>query len=305
MFDSGQKISVVIPLFQKRDYILRALASVSRQTCRAAEIVIVDDGSTDGGCELVEAQQLPNVRIFKQPNAGAAAARNRAISLAENRYIAFLDADDTWEENHLAELSAMINSAPDAVIFGTSWTEYSKPVVDAFLPANIARIDLSIYLVRSAANHPPFWTSATAVDKNALESNQLFEVGSRIAEDQDAWITMLQKGCGVKSPKVTAHYNIDEKNPTIAKPSAADFASVIFEKWVRLLPYHGDEFREFVSVHQLYTIERHVRATPPATLWRRALQVRTKKHLLRKSRLLVRIALASLLRLTDSGARVN
>lgn len=282
-------ISVVIPLYQKKDYILRALESVSRQSHPAAEVIVVDDGSTDGGAEIVAAQNLRNVKLFRQQNSGAAAARNRGIELAENRYIAFLDADDTWEVDHLAEIAALISDNPRGVIFGTAWTEFGKPVIDPQLSGGASDIDLSLYLRRSADNFPPFWTSATTIDKAALDSARLFEIGSRIAEDQDAWITMLGKGFGVRSLKVTAHYNIDEQNPTIANPSPADFKSVIFQKWMAMAPALGEEFAEFVSVHQLYTVERHLAVAPSWHLMHRAWRIPTKRNRVRKLRLLLRL----------------
>ena len=98
-------ITVVIPTYNAADCIETTLATVDNQTLKADEIIIVDDGSSDDTVELVNrlAKQTRNVpiRIFKQNNAGAGAARNRGVINAKTKYIAFLDADDEWESNKL------------------------------------------------------------------------------------------------------------------------------------------------------------------------------------------------------------
>jgi glycosyltransferase involved in cell wall biosynthesis len=85
-----------MPVYQGERCILAALASVLAQTHKELEVIIVDDGSTDGTWKLLETINDTRVRILHQANAGAAAARNLALSNASGQYIAFLDADDAW-----------------------------------------------------------------------------------------------------------------------------------------------------------------------------------------------------------------
>ena len=87
-------ISVVIPLYNKEKEIARTLRSVLAQTSQPLEIIVVDDGSTDGGAEVVRAIGSPLVRLVRQSNAGVCAARNRGIAESTGEYIALLDADD-------------------------------------------------------------------------------------------------------------------------------------------------------------------------------------------------------------------
>lgn len=87
-------VSVVIPVYNGADYILEAIDSVRNQTFRASEIIVVDDGSTDGTPEKVKS--LPGVTLVVQANRGPSAARNRGASVASGDWIAFLDADDLW-----------------------------------------------------------------------------------------------------------------------------------------------------------------------------------------------------------------
>ena len=89
-------ISVIIPTYNRRELVQRALASVAAQTRPIDEIIVVDDGSSDGTGEALKAQWGDRIRYEFQPNAGVSAARNRGLSLARGHYITLLDSDDQW-----------------------------------------------------------------------------------------------------------------------------------------------------------------------------------------------------------------
>jgi glycosyltransferase involved in cell wall biosynthesis len=89
-------VSVIIPLYNKAPYVGRALCSVSAQTFRDFEVIVVDDGSTDGGADAVRGHEDARVRLVSQENAGPGAARNRGLAEAKGEMVAFLDADDEW-----------------------------------------------------------------------------------------------------------------------------------------------------------------------------------------------------------------
>jgi GT2 family glycosyltransferase len=110
------RVSVIIPLYNKEPYVRRALASVAAQTFCDYEVVVVDDGSTDGGALAVEAFAResaagPRLRLVTQPNAGPGAARNRGIDEARGELVAFLDADDEWLPDYLAEGVRLLEEA--------------------------------------------------------------------------------------------------------------------------------------------------------------------------------------------------
>ena len=99
--------TVVIPLYNKALYIHKAIQSVLLQTHKAKELIIIDDGSTDGGGQGLE--ELGNcIKVVRQQNAGGGAARNLGIALAKEEWVALLDADDFWDPEHLHELSRII-----------------------------------------------------------------------------------------------------------------------------------------------------------------------------------------------------
>src|SRR5688572_17562331 len=97
------RVTCVLPYYNKVRYVRRALDSIASQTLGDFEAIVVDDGSTDGGTDLITdfARLDPRFRIVRQPNAGPGAARNRAIRQARTSLVAFLDADDEWMPTYL------------------------------------------------------------------------------------------------------------------------------------------------------------------------------------------------------------
>ncbi|MBI3406903.1 MAG: glycosyltransferase family 2 protein [Planctomycetes bacterium] len=90
------EVSVIVPLYNKAATVERTLASIGSQTFREFEVIVVDDGSTDGSANLVAAWPDPRVRLMRQKNAGPGRARNKGLAEARGRFVAFLDADDEW-----------------------------------------------------------------------------------------------------------------------------------------------------------------------------------------------------------------
>jgi hypothetical protein len=105
------RVSVIVPLFNKADYVGRALASISSQSFADFEVIVVDDGSTDGGAEIVAKHGDSRVRLVRQRNSGPGAARNRGIEQSRGLLLAFLDADDEWLPHYLKASIAGMDSS--------------------------------------------------------------------------------------------------------------------------------------------------------------------------------------------------
>src|SRR5712691_2909381 len=114
-------ISVVIPLYNKAAYIERTLDSIRRQTWTDFEVVVVNDGSTDGSGAMAANFGDPRFRVVTQRNAGEGAARNRGIAESQADLIAFLDADDCWETSFLEAIAGLSARYPDAGILATGY----------------------------------------------------------------------------------------------------------------------------------------------------------------------------------------
>ncbi len=111
-------ISVIIPVYNREHYVAEAIRSVLNQSYPAAEILVIDDGSTDQSSEIIQSFPSP-VQYHRQANRGAAAARNRGVALAKGEFLAFLDSDDRWRPDKLALQMAEFANNPDlAIAFG-------------------------------------------------------------------------------------------------------------------------------------------------------------------------------------------
>jgi glycosyltransferase involved in cell wall biosynthesis len=115
-------ISVVIPTRNRLPWLVACLESVISQHVPAAEVVVVDDGSTDGTSEAVRSR-FPGVRVLRTNGEGPAKARNVGIAAACSEYVAFLDSDDSWYPDTLAHVASVLTSAGrPAVLCGRSFT---------------------------------------------------------------------------------------------------------------------------------------------------------------------------------------
>lgn len=115
------KVSVIIPVYQAQRYVRQCLDSVTGQTLREIEIICVDDGSFDGSAQILAecAARDKRIRVIRQENAGAGAARNRGLAEASGEYLSFLDADDFFEPDMLTRAYEKAKeSASQIVVYG-------------------------------------------------------------------------------------------------------------------------------------------------------------------------------------------
>jgi glycosyltransferase involved in cell wall biosynthesis len=184
------KITVIIPLYNKENFIKEALESVLCQTFTDFELIIINDCSTDKSLEIVSLFKDERIKIIEhQTNKGLSASRNTGILYASSNYITFLDADDIWHENYLDTINSLIVNYPSADGFATNYYENHygklvKPINDTLsFPSNESYIldffninfQQVIYLVGSSL----------CVKKSALENIQLFNEKITFCEDVD------------------------------------------------------------------------------------------------------------------------
>lgn len=115
--DSGIQgtVTVVIPVYNGEKFIHRAVDSILAQTYPVTQIIVVDDGSKDATCNIVESEYGNRVTLLSQKNGGPAKARNAGLRIATGEFIAFLDADDWWEPEKIAKQVKVLQEHPDAV----------------------------------------------------------------------------------------------------------------------------------------------------------------------------------------------
>jgi glycosyltransferase involved in cell wall biosynthesis len=116
-------ITALIPTYNRRIRVLSAIASVLTQTMSVDEVVVIDDGSTDGTADAIDAGFGARVTVIRQENAGVSAARNRGIRAAHSEWIAFLDSDDLWHSTKIERQFAAIEASGGAA--GACFTDNS------------------------------------------------------------------------------------------------------------------------------------------------------------------------------------
>lgn len=194
---TSQRISVVIPLYNKQSEIARTLRSVVEQSLAPREIIVVDDGSTDESQSRVREvmAHYPDapIRLIVQPNRGVSAARNRGIREAVGDYVALLDGDDFWHTGYIAEVARLIEASGDAEALSTGFyivnngqrllapTPTSEGWIDPAREALLGRF--------------PIIPSTATLRRDMLLDIGGFPEGMRIGEDQWLWVRLIQRGC--------------------------------------------------------------------------------------------------------------
>jgi GT2 family glycosyltransferase len=118
-------ISIIVPLYNKLPFMRRALDSIAAQTYSDFEVIIVDDGSTDGGAEVAASYPDSRFRVVRQENSGPGAARNRGLADVCGALVAFLDADDEWLPEYLSRAAEELERCgPDVAALASAWFEY-------------------------------------------------------------------------------------------------------------------------------------------------------------------------------------
>jgi glycosyltransferase involved in cell wall biosynthesis len=128
------KVSVIIPTYNRAEYVTQAIDSVLAQTYTDYEIIVVDDGSTDNTKEIL-LPYMDRIRYIYQENAGASAARNRGIKAAKRDWVAFLDSDDEWLPGKLAVQIRAVERHPQLVahMVNVNLTDYNDSDPNSFL----------------------------------------------------------------------------------------------------------------------------------------------------------------------------
>lgn len=197
MSDAIVFFSVVIPLYNKEATIERAIKSVLNQTVQDFEIVVVNDGSTDKGPDIVSEIKDPRIRIIAQINQGVSAARNKGIAEAKYDLNAFLDADDEWLPEFLETIRRMIMKHSDCALYATRY--FIKAPSGDQTPALVRGLAddfqgiLKNYFQIAVSGAPPVWSSATCARKNALLDMGGFPVWVKSGEDLLTWARLAAR----------------------------------------------------------------------------------------------------------------
>jgi len=272
------KFSVVIPMYNKQHTIRRAVYSVFDQLEELAsevQLVIVDDGSTDNSLSIVNRIQTENAHrdiiVYSQKNAGVSVARNKGIMLASHNFIAFLDADDSYEPNFLEEINKLIISYPSAGLYCTSYriiNTYNGTKRNAKLaglrPAKNHQL-LDSFFDSAATGDLPVTSSSVCIKRSALIEIGGFPVGEHMGEDQAVWSQLALTRQIAISKKIGANYfedNSDSLMQTIAPSGEMPFSQRLQKQLSNgLIPTKEiAPVRQYIAGHLLDLIRRNIKS---------------------------------------------
>jgi GT2 family glycosyltransferase len=182
------EVSVIIPTYNRCEMVREAIASVLAQTFQDFELIVVDDGSDDGTCEMV--REFSSAHYVFQENRGVSAARNHGAALSRGRLLAFLDSDDFWQPRKLEMQVAFFTTHPEARICQTEelWLrngvrvnpqrKHRKPSGDIFAPS------LQLCLVSP---------SAVMMRREVFAQSGGFDESLPACEDYDLWLRIAAR----------------------------------------------------------------------------------------------------------------
>lgn len=183
------RISAVIPSYNRGHSLIRALDSVYAQTSPVDEVILVDDGSTDGSQKRVS-ERFPHVRIIRQPNRGVSAARNLGIGAARCEWIALLDSDDCWLPNKIRRVRETAQRNSEEILFHSDeiWIRNGVRVNPMRKHRKYGGWIFERCLPLCAIS-----PSATVVSKAVLEDLGSFDETLPACEDYDLWLRLCHR----------------------------------------------------------------------------------------------------------------
>jgi glycosyltransferase involved in cell wall biosynthesis len=242
MADNHPLVSVIIPVFNGEAFLAQAVDSARRQTYRPLEIIVVDDGSTDGTAE-VAAQLGPDLRYVRQPNGGLSAARNHGLQLARGDLIAMLDVDDLWPEDKLE------------VQVGRLLAEPRLQVV----------LGLVRYVRLPGARHPKFPledqvdgvpcdnVGAMLYRREAFEIVGPFDESLRIGEDRDWFLRAVENDLPLVGVNhITLYYRLHATNMTLGPSAMAHSLTRSFKRRLDRSRQQGASLRPLRPLAEYY-----------------------------------------------------
>ncbi|MBX2827486.1 MAG: glycosyltransferase family 2 protein [Flavobacteriaceae bacterium] len=183
------RFSVVIPLYNKENYILDTLKSVLEQDFTDFEVLVVNDCSTDQSFEKAKTLQDPRIRLLEHDrNKGLSASRNTGIKASEGTYVAFLDADDQWKPSFLNTIDHLVTTYPEASLYATKYEVHlgnGRIITHDFQVSGIDQHGVVTNFFTSNLNQNFYYPSCLCVHKEVFEKVGFYNESIRFSEDVD------------------------------------------------------------------------------------------------------------------------
>lgn len=204
-------ISVVIPVYNRERYLGEAVESVLCQSYKPIEIIVVDDGSTDG-CPEVLKDFAADVRYVSQPHGGAGVARNRGVALSQGSFISFLDSDDIWgKDKLLLQMNAIDKDSGLDMVFGHI-QQFHSPELDEETKAKI---------YCPSGKMPGYVAGTMLIRRESFEKVGSFAVEWKTGEFIDWYSRAVERGLkSVMLPEVVMRRRLHTTNMGVSERDA-------------------------------------------------------------------------------------
>lgn len=182
--------SIIIPTYNRRPLLQKAIDTVLAQTFGNFELIVVDDGSDDDTKTLMDCYSDYRIQYLYQENHGTASARNLGLKYAQGKWIAFLDSDDWWLPEKLERAADFIKQYPDIYIFHTEEVWYRQ---GKLLKQKEKHKNPDGYVYQSTLPLCCISISTAVVSKHVMDEAGGFDVSFEACEDYDLWLRLTQK----------------------------------------------------------------------------------------------------------------
>jgi glycosyltransferase involved in cell wall biosynthesis len=253
-------ISVVIPTYNREILLEGAIQSALNQTTPISELIVVDDGSTDGTEALVQRLALDDRRIkfIKQQRGGANRARNAGSRIATGEWIAFLDSDDVWEKDKLTLQMQALAAEPGAVASFTGLRHVGGESEKIFLPP----LNPSLTQIRAA--NVLSSTSTAVIRRSVFWDVSGFDPELPSCQDWDLWFRLRQKGSFATVRQPLVRYNSGPHDRISSNVSRViDGHEKLFQRLREGIENDKSALRRISAKHKLVLTEVHLRCGSP------------------------------------------
>ncbi|GAB4438533.1 MAG: hypothetical protein OHK0026_04110 [Rhodocyclaceae bacterium] len=209
------RISVIMPCFNSRRFLPEAIDSVLGQTHPNVELIVVDDGSTDGSRDILR-KYGARILVVEQDNRGPYPARNAGLQVATGELVAFLDSDDYWSREALQKLQTALASAPEAALAYCGWQNLGAigRSNDPYVPPDYEAGDKLEAFLRAAS---PWPIHAALIRRRELDAVGGFDVSLHSCMDYDLWLRLAIARPIVRVPEVLAYYRFHGEGQITSK----------------------------------------------------------------------------------------
>ncbi len=237
------EISIIIPAFNSEKYIEEALGTLLAQKCPLKEIIVIDDGSTDGTASLVK-RYGERVSYHFQENRGLSAARNAGIRLSTGSYLAFLDADDLYHPEKLEIQKRFLDTHPDVDMVFSDFEYFGGNLLRRPIPDSFKRGEGNLFVDLFKFNCIAIPT--VLLRRDCFEKVGFFDEALRAAEDYDFWLRLIKGKKIGYIDRVLARVRLHPENMSKNADLMRDYEIKVMHKALKDNPEMQDRYSHLI-----------------------------------------------------------